>query len=161
MRAVANAGPLIHLSWIGQLRLLPALFSEVIVPVAVRDEVLRAGSDVPGVSDLRNAFAADQFFVQRVVDLAAVEALTASLDRGESEALILMREVQADLLLMDDRRARLEALRQGYSLMGTVGILRIARSRELIPSAAALLEELRELGFRLSTALLELVQQEE
>jgi predicted nucleic acid-binding protein len=113
------------------------------------------------VSDLRNAFAADQFFVQRVVDLAAVEALTASLDRGESEALILMREVQADLLLMDDRRARLEALRQGYSLMGTVGILRIARSRELIPSAAALLEELRELGFRLSTALLELVQQEE
>jgi len=30
MRAVANAGPLIHLSWIDQLDLVPALFEGVV-----------------------------------------------------------------------------------------------------------------------------------
>lgn len=38
MRVVSNAGPIIHLSWIDRLSLLPQLFEEVLVPVAVRDE---------------------------------------------------------------------------------------------------------------------------
>lgn len=59
MRAVANAGPLIHLSWIGRLDLLPALFDEVLVPLAVQDEVLHAGPDVLGLAALRAAFATD------------------------------------------------------------------------------------------------------
>ena len=49
MRAVSNAGPIIHLSWIDLLDLLAALFEEVLVPVAVREEVLRAGPHVPGI----------------------------------------------------------------------------------------------------------------
>ncbi len=59
MRAVANAGPLIHLSWIDELDLLPALFEEFLVPLAVRDEVLRASPDVPGVPALGAAFTSD------------------------------------------------------------------------------------------------------
>jgi predicted nucleic acid-binding protein len=39
--AVSNAGPIIHLSWIGRLDLLAALFEEGLVPLAVREEVLR------------------------------------------------------------------------------------------------------------------------
>jgi predicted nucleic acid-binding protein len=42
VRAVSDAGPIIHLSWIGQLELLEGLFEEVLVPEAVRDEVLPA-----------------------------------------------------------------------------------------------------------------------
>jgi predicted nucleic acid-binding protein len=161
MRAVTDAGPLVHLSWIAQLGLLSSLFDEIIVPAGVRDEVLRASSDVPGVDDLRNAFATSRFSVQQVVDVAAVQAFAATLDPGESEALVLMRESQADLLLADDRRARLQATRQGYRLTGTLGILRTARSRGLIPSAAVFLGELQHRGFRLSTELLDLVQREE
>lgn len=43
MMAVTNAGPLIALARIGQLSLLPALFEEVIMPAAVRDEVTAKG----------------------------------------------------------------------------------------------------------------------
>ncbi len=43
MRAVADAGPLIRLSWIDRLDLLGALFDQVLVPVAVWNEVTPPG----------------------------------------------------------------------------------------------------------------------
>lgn len=161
MRAVTNAGPLIHLSWIGHLNLLPAVFVEVLVPPAVQDEVLRADSDVLGLGALREAFAADWLKVRPVADSAAVATLRTDLDRGESEAIVLMREVGADLLLLDDRRARTVAQRQGLPLTGVIGILRLARDRELVPAVMPLLDELRRHGFRISTDIVEQIRREE
>ncbi len=161
MRAVTNAGPLIHLSWIGHLNLLPAAFEEVLVPPAVQEEVLRASSDVLGLVALREAFAADWLKVRAVADSAAVATLRTDLDRGESEAIVLMREVGADLLLLDDRRARTAAQRQGLPLTGLIGILRLARDRELIPAVMPLVDELRRNGFRISTDIVEQIRREE
>jgi uncharacterized protein len=118
VKAVANAGPLIHLSWIDQLNLLPILFDEVLVPLAVQDEVLRASPDVPGVPALRAAFASEWLNVQTVTDRSAFTNLTVDLDLGESEAIVLVREVVADLLLLDERRGREIAERQSLPLMG-------------------------------------------
>lgn len=161
MRAVTNAGPLIHLSWIDALNLLPILFEEVLAPAAVRDEVLRANSDVPGVPVLRAAFRSDWLRVRTVADGAAVTLLSAELDLGESEAIVLMREASVDLLLLDDRRARQLAARDGLPITGTIGILRTARSRGLIPAVTQFLEELRRRGFRVSAQLIEQIQREE
>jgi predicted nucleic acid-binding protein len=47
MRAVLDAGPVIHLSWIDQLDLLDALFEGVFLPVAVRNEVMAAPPETP------------------------------------------------------------------------------------------------------------------
>lgn len=91
MRAVSDAGPLIRLSWLDQLELLAHLFDEALVPGAVREEVLRAGSGVLGIASLHTAFAAGQVRVREVIDTAAVAALTATLHRGEAEAIVLMR----------------------------------------------------------------------
>lgn len=136
MRAVSNAGPVIHLSWIGRLALLRALFDEVLVPPVVHGEVLRAGPDVPGIQAIRDAFAAGWLRVQPITGAAAVLPLTAELDRGESEAIVLMREARADLLLLDDRRARAHAEREGLHITGTIGILQLARGRGLISAVA-------------------------
>lgn len=65
MRAVSNAGPIIHPSWVDRLDPLTELFEEILVPAAVRDEVLRAGDDVLGVAAIRIAFEARQFTVMR------------------------------------------------------------------------------------------------
>jgi uncharacterized protein len=161
MKVVSNAGPLIHLSWIGQLNLLQQLYDEFIVPNRVREEVLQANDDVPGVSELRAVFATGWIHVHLVESRKDVEALESILDAGESEAIVLAREVQADVLLLDDRRARREAERQGVPISGTVGILRSARDRALIPAVLPLLIELRCLGFRSSEALLEQIRREE
>ena len=161
MRAVTNAGPLIHLSWIGHLDLLRELFEEILVPPAVRDEVLRASPDVPGVEALRSAFAAGWLTVRSIEQPAAVAALAAELDRGESEAIVLMQAAGADLLLLDERRARTHARRLGLPLTGTIGLLRLARARGRVPAVAPVIEELRRRGFRMSTELLEQIRREE
>src|SRR5579864_3517351 len=161
MRAVSNAGPLIHLSWIEQLDLLAILFDEVLVPLAVRDEVLRASPDVLGVPALRAAFASDSLKVQAITDRSAVTRLTADLDLGESEAIVLAGEAAADLLLLDERRGRALAVGQGLPIMGTIGILRTARNRGLIPTVTPVVEIIRRRQFRVSARLVEQIQSEE
>ena len=54
-RAVINAGPLVALSLIGRLDLLPTLFAECWVPQAVFDEVAVAGIGKPGAIALQSA----------------------------------------------------------------------------------------------------------
>jgi predicted nucleic acid-binding protein len=45
---VSNAGPLIHLARISKLRLLKELFGEVVIPYAVKEEVVEKGEEMPG-----------------------------------------------------------------------------------------------------------------
>lgn len=161
MSAVSNAGPIIHLSWIGRLDLLPTLFDRIVVPLAVRDEVLRGGPQVPGITAIHDAFTSDWLTVQPVSNLAAVATLRTELDRGESEAIVLMREIQADVLLLDERLARFHAVREGLPMTGTIGILRSARNRRIVPAVMPLLEELRRGGFRVSAELVERIRHEE
>lgn len=158
---MTDAGPLIHLSWIDRLDLFPLLFDEVIAPAAVRDEVLRADPNISGVGALRKAFSAGLLTVQKVEDQRAVRALRGTLDRGEAEAIVLMREASADLILLDDRRARRHAAQQGIPISGTLGILRTARDRGHIPAALPMLAQMRRRGFRISTELEDRIRREE
>ena len=58
-------------------------------PLAVRDEVLRAGPEIPGVTAIRDAFAAGWLTVQPVTDRAAVETFTAELALVPNGAALL------------------------------------------------------------------------
>jgi predicted nucleic acid-binding protein len=161
VKAVADAGPIIHLSWIGQLGLFSALFEEVLVPPAVQHEVTRAGPHVPGIEAIRTAFTAGSLHVQPVKDSVAVDELQRAigLDRGESEAIVLLREAGSDVLLIDERRARAYAEREILPVTGTIGILLRARDRSLIRAAAPVVEELRLRGFWVSADLVERIRQ--
>lgn len=156
MSVVSNSGPIIHLSWIGQLDLLRTLFGEVLVPLAVRDEVLHASPDVPGLREIREAFTQGWLLPRE-----AVSPLPTSLHLGEAEAIALAREQAADLLLVDERRGRATALREGLRISGTLGILRLARNRGLIPAVTPFLDELLQRGFRLRPELAESIRREE
>lgn len=130
-------------------------------PPAVRDEVLQPGPDIPGVAAIRDAFAAGWVAVRPVVDRAAVTRLLTELDRGEAEAIVLMREAGADVLLLDERRARTHAQQEGLPITGTIGVLRLARDRGLVPAVAPLLDELRRRGFRVGTDLVDRIVRKE
>jgi len=161
VRAVSNAGPLIHLSWIDRLDLLDELFEEVVVPDGVADEILRTGTDVVGGDAIRAALAAGWLPVRAVTDKAEVAALTANLGQGEAETLVLMAQENGDLLLVDDRRARDEAERRGVPFTGTIGLLREARERGLIEAAHPLVLRLRRMGFWVSGDLVDRLEREE
>jgi predicted nucleic acid-binding protein len=161
LRGVADARPLIHLSWIGRLDLLDRLLEEMLAARAVGEEVLAGRPDAPGLPALREAFRAERLRIREV--RGDVDALmrAAGLERGESASILLVGESRADLLLSDDGRARDEADRRGLNLSGTIGVLRRARDSGLIEAVHPLLLELRARGFWLSEGLLERIETEE
>ncbi len=143
---VSNTGPLIGLAGIGQFDLLHKLFGRIIIPPAVRDEI----RDETSVAALA---AADWIVVQPAQDALAVQLLREELDAGESEAIILARELDADLVLIDERAAMRKPRAIGLQTIGTLGVLLMARDKALVVDLKPLLEDLRRAGFRMSDDL--------
>jgi len=160
MRAVTDAGPLIHLSWVDRLDLLNALFEEVLVPASVRDEVLEAGRGSLGLDRLEAAFAAGRWRVERARERDAVRlAGSTSLDAGETAALHLLAGTPSSVFLTDDTLAPAEAERRQIPVIGTVGIIVRARSEGIIREALPVVLELRRLGQWMSDSLVQFVRE--
>ena len=87
--------------------------------------------------------------------------LPAALGSGEQEAIPLAEEIHAAILISDDAAARAIAAQRGLTFTGTLGILRDARDRGLIPSAVSLLLELRRRGLWISEESVAMVRREE
>ena len=146
---VSNTTPLIALAWLERPDLLPALFGIIYIPKAVHDE-LHSNPEKIGSIELS---AASWLKVMTVENTLAVGMLANELDTGESEAIVLAHEMNAALLLMDERRGRRRAAESGLVITGTLGILIEAHERGLVGPLRPLLERLRELPFRLDPAL--------
>ena len=153
---VANAGPLIALARIGHFHLLHLLYNGLRIPTAVKDEVITFGKARPGAVELETA---QWIQVVDVTNQTAIELLRERLDRGESEAIVLAIELEADLLLIDEARGRRIAQAQGLNHIGTLGILVQARQNGIIAAVTPLLDDLIESGFRMNEALYRTAQQ--
>lgn len=80
-------------------------------------------------------------------------------DPGESEAITLCKEVEADFLLIDDKRARRFAETLGIGCIGTLGILSVAKTKGMVKDLRPLFELLirnrRYYGISLLNTLLQ------
>ena len=152
MKIVANSSVLIALSSIEQLELLKQCFDEdILIPNAVWDEVVVMGKGRAGAETVRKTAWLKRHAVQ---DTDYVHFLCADLDKGEAEAIVLARELKADVILLDEKAARSIADRLGLYVLGTVGLLMWARQQNHIPSLREQLDTLRDKGrFRLSQKL--------
>lgn len=82
------------------------------------------------------------------------------LDEGEAEAIALAIELNADLLLIDERLGKNIATKKGLICKGVVGVLIEAKQRAFIPAVRPLLDDLREhLKFRLADTIYNLALQ--
>jgi uncharacterized protein len=89
-----------------------------------------------------------------VSDRTIVEALSNELDIGEAEAIALAVEIQANQILIDERRGRLVATRLNLRYLGVLGILVEAKSQGLIAEVKPLLDALvNEAGFWVAESL--------
>jgi predicted nucleic acid-binding protein len=159
MTIVSNASPLIALIRIGQLDLLRQLYSEILIPEAVWHEVVVEGADQPGAEAVSSA----SWIVPRTVtNRALVHGLQQELDAGEAEAIALAVEMDAPLLLMDERLGRDTARHFGMRYTGVVGVLIEAKRKGIVQAIQPHLDALRDLaGFRVSEALYRRVLQDE
>ena len=147
MIVLSDTSPLNYLVLIGHVDVLPALFGEVIVPEAVRDELQSSGAPAVVKQWMSNPPA------WCIVRSAAHLIENIKLGIGEVEAISLAIELHADLLLMDDRAARRAAESRGLSIAGTINILEAAAERELIDLRTAI-ANLRQTNFHIAERIL-------
>ncbi|NEP44212.1 MAG: DUF3368 domain-containing protein, partial [Okeania sp. SIO2H7] len=103
MIVVSDTSPITNLAAVGLLELLHALYDRVIIPQAVYDEMASLGYQVPGTVEVQTFGWIES---RAVSDRQRVEELQVDLDLGEAEAIILALELDAGLLLLDERRGR-------------------------------------------------------
>ena len=155
MIIVSNTTPLIGLASIGRFDLLQQLFGEIYIPKAVYAEAVIAGREDGGAK--REVSEALWVKTVEVQDRLAVEVLLDELDLGEAEAIVLASELQADWVLMDEKKGRRKLTQLEISKIGTLGILLKAKEMGFIASIRKDLEQLREKGFSISQSVVDAV----
>lgn len=149
MIIVADSSALVALSTCNALELLTQLFDDVKVPQAVYNEVT--------VSGKLEARSLAKFLKERVVAVDSAQFIftAGGLGRGEIEAMLLYKNLAADYLLIDDRRARAIAELNEIRCVGALGILLLAKHHRLIDQIAPFVEILRSSPLHYSPNLLE------
>ena len=150
---VADAGPLIAFGRLDKVSLLGAVFDGVIVPRAVYDET-QARPDLPDALAVHGAV---QTGTLKVVELGPERAdLPGGIELGEGEAAAIALAARLGYgLLIDDLQGRAAAAQLKLRVIGTVGVLVLARERGLIPALSPLLQALKASGYYLSEALIQ------
>jgi predicted nucleic acid-binding protein len=83
-----------------------------------------------------------------------VDALCRKLGRGESETIVLAVENSADIVVLDDHVARVEAVRSGLNVKGTLGILKRLMDLDAIQYPLdELYRDLSEMKFRVTRGI--------
>jgi predicted nucleic acid-binding protein len=144
MIVVSDTSPVTALITVGRVELLRELFTEVFIPQAVRAELLRTHSSLP-----------DWLQCRQVANQAAVTSFSKTVDAGEAEAIVLAKEINADRLLIDERKGRRLAQAEGVRVIGLVGVVILAKRKSRIPNARELINRLvNEAGVYLDPELI-------
>lgn len=148
---VCNTSPIINLAAVGQLDLLPRLFGTLLIPPAVRHEIVITGAGQPGAHEVATWPA---FRDASISNRPLLQSLRLQLDAGEAEAIACAIEYQPDWLLIDERRGRMIARQFGLRVLGLLGVLLQAKREGLIDAVAPILPRLTgEAGFWIDPAL--------
>ena len=158
MILVSNTTPLIGLAIIERFNLLEQLFGEIYIPQAVYNEVVVAGKEIGGAK--REVASTSWIKKVPVKNRTAVEDLLIELDLGEAETIILAQEINADLVLMDEKKGRQKLSEQRRKKIGTVGILLKAKQEGILPAIRDDMMKLREMGFSISQPVIDGILEE-
>lgn len=150
---VSDASPLIVIAKSGLIPVLTRLVEEVIIPEAVHGECT-ADLALPGAQAIRTAVETGSIQVRP--DIATADGAPgddlAGLGAGERAAIHMAAALQCPVL-MDERLGRQVAKRKGIAVIGSAGLLLMARKRGLIPAVAPLLDQWRQSGYFLSESV--------
>jgi predicted nucleic acid-binding protein len=136
MQVISNSGPIIALSKIGLLDILEAIYGNILIPDAVYNEVM--DTRYQGTIQL------DQFPWLHKKNVNEIDSLLLkALDLGEASAIALTIQCKGELLLIDERKGRRFAEQiYGLNIIGTAGLLLIAKKKEIVSSIKPLFERL-------------------
>ncbi|ARV59176.1 DUF3368 domain-containing protein [Nostocales cyanobacterium HT-58-2] len=149
MIVIADTSPICYLVLIGEIELLPKLFEKVLIPQAVYIELSADGAP----QDLLSWIATPPDWLEVCSTTVKNDPLLANLHIGEREAILLAEELNADVIILDEKAARKAAQQKGLKITGLLGILDSAASRNLIELPSVIMA-LQKTNFRADPSLL-------
>lgn len=144
---VADTSILNILVLIHHQSILPQLFGEIVVPHAVLNELRHPSCPLEVITFLNS----NPTWLKST-DLPS-DKLAIGLDDGETAVITLALHHRANMVLLDDRKARRVAVEQGLRVMGTLGVLELASQKGFIDLPIAC-EALRKTNFRMRDELI-------
>jgi predicted nucleic acid-binding protein len=126
---------------------LPRLFSEILIPTAVADELLQFHPALP------------EWCVVRALPASILlDRLCQAVDLGEAEAIALAYDQQAALVLLDDKKGRRQAGAIGLTCLALPAVLVAAKRNGLIESVAEAFELIATKGrYRLADSAMQIL----
>lgn len=143
IKVVSNTSPITNLLSVGQISLLKLVYGEIVIPQAVKIELESYHGSVvfESLSWLKCMHVRDR------------SGVVSALGKGEAEAIVLAQEVRANLLLIDDYKARKEAEKRNLIVKGLLGVVQSAHQLGYLNLVKPLLDSLITNGFRVSEEL--------
>lgn len=148
---MVNASPLIFLSKAGVIHFLQQAAPDIVVPQVVALEVGRRGrNDITARTLANNPWVA-------TVEVPVIPPLIQSWDLGPGESAVLAyaRTHPGLVAIIDDGAGRRCAETLGVPLLGTLGLIMIAKKRGLIPTARPVIALLKQQGMFLSESIID------
>lgn len=158
MIVIADTTPLITLMKLQRLDLLEKLFGSVIIPNAVYEELISNSMYLAEAQMIAHCPFLKRFEVSNRQSIKILREVV-GLDAGESEAIALAEEKNADLLIIDERKGRRVAKQMELKIIGTIGILLQAFDCGILSTIEILsyAKNLKESSIRISDTLFELI----
>lgn len=152
---ITDSSPLIVLLKSDLEYILPELFEQIIVPAKVWEEILAGKLSDTAKQKLSQLFWAKQMSVE--ISNETVERF--NLGKGETAVLNLALTISESRVLVDDYAARKSAKVLGIPILGTGGLLILAKQQKLIASVTKALEKVQDAGLWLSDEIIELIKE--
>ncbi len=151
MVVIADSSALVALATCEALEVLKQLYPDVKVPQAVYDEVVEPGKS--------QASKLEAYLKNRVevVETSRFVFTAGGLGQGEIEAMALYKQLSADQLLIDDRRARAIAEHNNIQCIGALGVLLLAKQKGVLQQVTPFVEKLRSSSIHYGELLLKKV----
>jgi predicted nucleic acid-binding protein len=109
-------------------------------------------------SIIDNYISLSKVIIWEVTNLKKVKELLIRLDLGESESIVLAQEENLPLII-DEKKGKKIALSFGLDTIGLIGILLVYKKKKYLSNEEiiTIVNELREVDFRVSSFLLDLL----
>jgi predicted nucleic acid-binding protein len=150
-RIVINTAPLIALvAALGDLTVLQSLYTQVLVPFEVCQEILTGGSRGFALAE----FEAATWLQKQQTPLNISPLLLNSLDRGEAAVIQLAMNENIQTVCIDEVAGKRIARLSGLSLTGSIGILLRAKQEGYPLSMQQAISQMLNRGIRLSPTVI-------
>lgn len=155
-KVIVNSTPLIALCHVNQLEVLKSIYGEVTIPQAVYNEI---SAKQDSICKKQVDAALSWIHVESIQNEMAKTMYKIQLHEGEVEVMILAKETEADLVIIDDSNAKKHARYLDLTVTGTLGVLIKAKNDGYISELKPLLKEMVTKNIYLSDKVIQMCLQ--